>query len=78
MKNRRKIKGEHNLRYNLTTWNKNDAFDILHYISEDVTLVQCCSRSPGRMPCANYVAVEFQPRTVDNSALDSRCPARIL
>ena len=38
----------------------------------------CCSRSPGRMPCPNYEAVEFQPRTVDNSALDSGCPACIL
>ena len=28
----------------------------------------CCFRSPGRMPCPNYEAVEFQPRTVDNSA----------
>ena len=25
-------------------------------------------RSPGRMPCPNYEAVEFQPRTVDNPA----------
>ena len=25
-------------------------------------------RSPGRMPCPNYEVVEFQPRTVDNSA----------
>ena len=25
-------------------------------------------RSPGRMPCPNYEALEFQPRTVDNSA----------
>ena len=40
MKNRRKIKGEHNLQYNLTTWKKNDAFDILNDISEDVTLIQ--------------------------------------
>ena len=24
--------------------------------------------SPGRMPCPNYEAVEFQPRTVDNPA----------
>ena len=24
-------------------------------------------RSPGRMPCPNYEAEEFQPRTVDNS-----------
>ena len=39
MSNRRKIKGEQNLRYNLTIWNKNDAFDILHDISKIVTLV---------------------------------------
>ena len=40
MKNRRRIKGEHNLQYNLTLWKKNDAFDILNDISEDLTLVQ--------------------------------------
>ena len=40
MKNRRKIEGEQNLRYNLTIWNKNDAFDILNDISENATLVQ--------------------------------------
>ena len=40
MKNRRKIKGEHNLRYNLTIWSNNDAFDILNDISENVTLVK--------------------------------------
>ena len=40
MKNRRKIKGDQNLRYNLTIWKKNDAFDILNDISENVTLVQ--------------------------------------
>ena len=28
----------------------------------------CCFRSPDRMPCPNYEAMEFQPRTVDNSA----------
>ena len=38
--NRRKIKGEHNLIYNLAIWKKNDAFDILNDISENVTLVQ--------------------------------------
>ena len=27
MKNRRKIKGEQNLQYNLTIWNKNDDFE---------------------------------------------------
>ena len=43
-----------------------------------VTYCCCCSRSPGRMPCANDEVVEFQPWTVDNSALDSGCPARIL
>ena len=40
MKNRRKIKVEHNLQYNLTIWKKNNDFDILNEISEDVTLVQ--------------------------------------
>ena len=40
MTNRRKIKGEQNLRYNLTIWRGNDAFDILNGISEDVNLVQ--------------------------------------
>ena len=40
MSNRRKIKGEQNLRYNLTIWSENDAFDILDDISENVTLVQ--------------------------------------
>ena len=40
MKNRRKIKGEQNLQYNLTIRKKNDDFDILNDISEDVTLVQ--------------------------------------
>ena len=40
MKNRRKIKGEQNLRYNLTIWKKNNGFDILNDIIEDVTLVQ--------------------------------------
>ena len=38
MTNRRKIKGEQNLRYNLI-WKKNDAFDIINDISENVTLV---------------------------------------
>ena len=37
---RRRIKGEQNLRYNLTIRNKNDAFDILNAIGEDVNLVQ--------------------------------------
>ena len=40
MSNKIKRKGEHNLRYNLTIWCKNDAFDILNYLSENVTLVQ--------------------------------------
>ena len=40
MTNRRKIKGEQSLRYNLKVWKKNDAFDILNNISEYVTLVQ--------------------------------------
>ena len=37
---RKKIKGEQNIRYNMTIWNKNDAFDILNGISDYVTLVQ--------------------------------------
>ena len=40
MSSRRKIKGEHNLGYNLTIWKKKDDFDILNNISENVTLVQ--------------------------------------
>ena len=36
--NRMKIKGEHNLRYNLKVWKKRGAFDILKNISEYVTL----------------------------------------
>ena len=40
MSNRRKIKGVQNLRYNLTIWRENDAFDILNDISENITLVQ--------------------------------------
>ena len=37
---RRKIEGEQNIRYNLTTWKKNDTFDIPNEISKNVTLVQ--------------------------------------
>ena len=40
MINRRKIKGEHNLQYNLTVWKKSDALYILNDISENGTLVQ--------------------------------------
>ena len=40
MSNKRGKKGEQNLRYNLTIWRENDTFDILNYISENVTLVQ--------------------------------------
>ena len=40
MKNRRKIKGEQNLQYNLTIWKENDDFDILKNISEYDTLVK--------------------------------------
>ena len=40
IKNRRGIKGEQNLQYILTIWNKNDAIDILNYIGQYVTLVQ--------------------------------------
>ena len=40
MTNRMHIKVEQHLRYNLKIWNKNDAFDKLNDISENVTLVQ--------------------------------------
>ena len=40
MSNRRQIKCEQNLIYNLTIWSKNDAFDILNNISENFSLVQ--------------------------------------
>ena len=40
MKNRIKIKGEQNLKYDLTIWKKNDDFDILNDIGEDVTLLK--------------------------------------
>ena len=32
------VAGEQNLRYNLTIWKKNYAFDILNDISENVSL----------------------------------------
>ena len=34
------MKGEYNLIYNLTIWKKDDDFDILNEIIEDLTLVQ--------------------------------------
>ena len=40
MKKRRNIKGEQNLQHNLKIWKKNNDFDILNDISEDITLVQ--------------------------------------
>ena len=40
MTNRIKIEGKHSLLYNMTIWNKNDAFDIQNYMSEYFTLVQ--------------------------------------
>ena len=40
MTNRKKIKGEQNLIYNLTIWRENDAFDILNEIYDIFTLVQ--------------------------------------
>ena len=49
-----------------------------HFGSICVCVCVCCSRYPGRMPFLNYEAVEFQPRTVANPALDSGCPTRIL
>ena len=40
MTNRRRIKVEQNPVYNLMIWKKNDIFDILKTISENVTLMQ--------------------------------------
>ena len=40
MSNRIKIKGKQSIRYNLTIQKKNDAFNILNDISENVTLVE--------------------------------------
>ena len=40
MSNRRKNILEQNLRYNMTIWRENDAFDILNDIDENDTLVQ--------------------------------------
>ena len=40
MSKRGKIKGEQNLRYNVTLWKKDDALDILFEISEKFTLAQ--------------------------------------
>ena len=40
MSNRRKIKGEQKLRYNLTLWRENEDFDILNDNNEIFTLVQ--------------------------------------
>ena len=51
MSSKIKIKGEQNLRYNLTIWSKNDAFDILNDISENFTLVNLMD-SPGTLNCA--------------------------
>ena len=50
MKYRRKINCEENLNYNLTIWKKNDSFDILNDISEDVNLVQLMD-SLGNVNC---------------------------
>ena len=57
MSNRRKIKGEQNLRYNLTIWSENDAFDILNDIRENVTLVHLMD-SLGNLNCG-IIIVEY-------------------
>ena len=54
MKNRIKIKGEQNLKYDLTIWKKNDDFDILNDIGEDVTLVKLME-SLGNVNTANSI-----------------------
>ena len=48
MSNRREIKGKQTLRYNLSIWIENDAFDILNDISENIILVQLTD-SPGNV-----------------------------
>ena len=57
MSNRRIIKGEQNLRYNLTIWSENDAFDILNDICENVTLVHLMD-SLGNLNCG-IIIVEY-------------------
>ena len=54
MSNRRNIKGEQKLRYNLTIWKKNNDFDIINYISENVTLVNLMG-SLGNVNHANSI-----------------------
>ena len=68
MKNRRKIKGEHNLQYNLTIWKKNDDFDILNDISEDLTLVRLMD-SLGNVNHAIIVVVYWIFYSIDKKSL---------
>ena len=48
MKNRRKIKGEQYLRYNMKVWQKNDSFGILKKLIDYFTLLQLID-SPGNV-----------------------------
>ena len=59
MKNRRKIKGEHNLQYNLTIWKKNNYFDILNEISEDVTLVKLMGSLGNVNHAISVIGIEY-------------------
>ena len=69
MTNRRKIKGEHNLRYNMKVWQKNDAFDILKNVIEYVTLVQLMD-SLGNL---NHAISIVGNRIVDSNYNKSLC-----
>ena len=61
MSNRRKIRGEQNLRNNLKIWSENNAFDILNNISENVTSVQLME-SPGNLKRAIIIVGHWRNR----------------
>ena len=61
MSNRRKINGEQNLRYNLTIWSENDAFDIINDIGEMFTLVQLMELL-GNVNCAIFIVGHWRNR----------------
>ena len=69
MKNRINIKVEQNLQYNLTIWKKNDDFDILNYISEDVTLVQLM----GSLVDVNHAISILGYRIFDSNSKKALC-----
>ena len=67
-KNRRRIKGEQNLKYILTIQKKIDAFDILNDISENVTLVQLIDS----LVNVNHAISEYLNPTVRDQFFDTR------